>query len=85
MALHVLRKLLDIHSSPFLAVTVDEATSNKEQLTLVVRWVIDDFVVSEEFLGLYTLSAIDAQSIVDVTKNAFLRFQVSLAKLRGQC
>ena len=88
MAHRVLRRLLeDIHSSPFLAVMVDEATdkSNKEQLTLVVRWVSDDFVVSEDFLGLNTLSAIDAQSIVDVMKDAFLRFQIPLAKLRGQC
>lgn len=58
MAHQVLRMILkDIHSSPFLAVMVDETTdkSNKEQLTLVVRWVNDDFTVSEEFLGLYCL------------------------------
>ena len=88
MAHQVLRRILDdIHSSPFLAVMVDEATdkSNKEQLTIVVRWISDDFTVSEEFLGLYCLSAVDAQSIVDVMKDAFLRFQIPLAKLRGQC
>lgn len=58
MAHQVLRMILkNIHSSPFLAVMVDETTdqSNKEQLTLVVRWVNDDFTVSEEFLGLYCL------------------------------
>ena len=84
----VLRRILEeIHSSPYLTVMVDEATdkSNKEQLTLVVRWVSDDFVVSEEFLGLYTLSAIDARNIVDVMKDAFLWFQIPLAKLLGQC
>ena len=88
MAHHVLRKILaNIHSSPFIAVTVDEATdkANKEKLTIVVRWINEDFVVSEEFLGLYCLSAIDAQSIFEVMKDAFLRFQIPLAKLRGQC
>ena len=40
-------------------------------------------MVSEEFLGLYYLSAIDAQSIVDAMKEAFLRFQIP--KLCGQC
>ena len=50
-----------------------------------MRWVSDDFTVHEEFLGLYALSAIDAQSIVDVMMDAFLRFQIPLAKLRGQC
>ena len=58
LAHRVLRKIReDIRSSPFLAVMVDEATdkANKEQLTLVVRWINEDFVVSEEFLGLYCL------------------------------
>ena len=85
MAHHVLRRILeDIHSSLFLTVMVDEATdkSNKEQLTLIMRWVSDDVTVHEEFLGLYALSAID---IVDVMMDAFLRFQIPLAKLRGQC
>ncbi len=78
---HVLRILQDIHSSPLLAVIADEATekSNKEQLTLVVRW-ISDVIVSEEFLGLYCLSTIDAQSIVDVMKDAILRFHIPLTK-----
>lgn len=48
MAHHVVRKILEsIHTSPFLAVMIDETTdtSNKEQLTLVVRWVSEDFSV----------------------------------------
>ena len=88
MAHSVLRKIIeDIHPSPFLAVMVDETTdkSNKEQLTLVIRWVSKEFIVSEEFLGLYCLSSANAQSIVDVVKDAFLRFQIPLTKLRGQC
>ena len=73
MAHHTLRKILeDIHSSPSVAVMVDETTdkSNKEQLTLVLRWINEDFVMSEEFVGLYYFSAIDAQSIVEVMKDA---------------
>ena len=63
MAHHALRKILEnIHSSPFIPVMVDESTnkSNKEQLTLALRWITENFVVSEEFIGLYYLSAIDA-------------------------
>ena len=73
MAHQVLRRILDdTHTSPFLAVMVDETRdqSNKEQLTLVLRWVSDDFTVSEEFVGLYYLSVIDAQSIVDTLKES---------------
>ena len=45
----------------------------------------DDFTVSEEFVGLYYLSVIDAQSIVDAIKDAILRFQIPFTKLCGQC
>ena len=88
LAHSVQRRILeDIYSSSFLAVVVDETIdkSNKEQLTLVVRWISEDFVVSEEFLGFYYLSAIDAKSIVDAMKDAFLLFQIPMAKIRGQC
>ena len=41
---------------------VDETTdkSNKEQRTLVVRWICDDFIASEEVLGLFVLSVCSA-------------------------
>ena len=40
--------------------------------------------MSEEFLGLYAMVAIDAQNIVEAIKDAFLHFEVPLTKLRGQ-
>ena len=76
MAHFVLRKILtNIESSPFLAIMMDETTdkSNKEQLTLVLRWIDESFMVSEEFLGLYYLSSTSAESIVGAIKDAFLR------------
>lgn len=88
MAHHILRKILThVGRSPFLSVIVDETTdkSNKEQLTLVLRWVSVNFIVSEEFLGLYYLSSIDAESVVSVMKDAFIRFQIPMTKLCGQC
>ena len=87
MAHYVLRRILEhIHSSQFLAVLGDEATdmSKREQLTLVVRWISDDFILSEELVDLYTLSSTDAQSNGDVIKDAFLQFQIPFAKLHGQ-
>ena len=88
MAHSVLRKILsNIQSSPFIALMVDETTdkSNKEQLTLVIRWVDESFGVSEEFLGLYNLSSITAESIVCAIKDMFLRFHIPMANIRGQC
>ena len=34
---------------------------------------------------MYCLSSANAQSIEDLMKDAFLRFQIPLRKLRGQC
>jgi len=60
-----------MHESSFLAVMVGETTdkSNKEQIIFVI-----DFTVTKDLLGLYSLSAIDTQSIVQATKDVFLQF-----------
>ncbi len=72
---------------PFIALMVDETTdkSNQEQLTVVIRWVSDEFEVSKELLGVHHMQSIDALSIVNVIKDILLRFQSPFAKLRGQC
>ena len=88
MAHHTLRKILcKIQESPFCALMVDETTdvSNKEQLTLVIRRVDERFDVYEEFLGMYNLVRTDAKSIISAILDALLRFQVPVAKIRGQC
>ena len=88
MAHHTLRKILcKIQESPVCAIMVDETTdvSNKEQLTLVIRRVDERFDVYEEFLGMYNLVRTDAKSIVSAILDALLRFQVPVAKIRGQC
>ena len=67
MAHDMLRQVLsDIYESPLFALMVDEINdkSNKEHLTFAIRWVSNDFTVSEDLLGLYSLSAIDANSIM---------------------
>ena len=58
---------------------------NDEGQDIIIRWVSEDFTVSEEFLGLYALLAIYVESIVDAMKDTFLHFEIPLTKLRGQC
>ncbi len=87
MSHHILRNVLhDIHSLPFLTIMVDETTdkSNKEQLTLIIRWVDQNFDVFEEFMGLYSLHSITAASIVSAILDALLRFEIPLSRIRGQ-
>lgn len=88
MAHSVLRRTLDnVRSSPFLAVMVDETKdcSNVEQMTVFIRWVTEDFTVSEEFLGMHSMSVTDAKSIVRTILDVLMRLQLPIHKLRGQC
>eukprot|EP00731_Ephydatia_muelleri_P034281 Em0054g4a len=66
----------------------DETTdkTNKEQVTLVLRWMDDsNFEVHEEFIGLYEVESITSDSIVSVVKDTLIRLNLSLSKARGQC
>ncbi len=82
----LLRNLsLYLQCSPFLTVMVDETRdiSNKEQATVVIRW-IKDIEVYEEFLGLHSLPSIDSNTIVSMIKDVLIRINLSINKLRGQ-
>ena len=65
----------------------DETTNatNKEQVTLVLRWVTKELEVHEEFLGLYLVEKIDSNTLAAVIKDVLLRANLPLQKLRGQC
>jgi len=88
MAQKVLREIIsDVQQSPFICVMVDETTdnSNKEQMVLVLRRVSDNLDVFEEFVGLYAVPTIEAASLTAAITDIFLRFQLPLSKVRGQC
>ena len=64
MAYQVLRNLATkIQNSQFVCIMIDETSdiSNKEQVTIVIQSV-NIHLVSEHFLGLYSVSSIDAAS-----------------------
>ena len=88
MSLRVLRELMTkFKESPFVTIMIDETTdiTNKEQVTFVLRTVDENFQVDENFLGLYTVSCIDASTLFSTIKDVLLRFNISFRKLRGQC
>lgn len=60
MALGILRHIArNIRENGFFKIMADETTnqSNREQVVVVLRYVDSDFVVHEEFLGLYTVQS----------------------------
>lgn len=88
MGLQILRSIsTQVQNSPFTTIMADETTdvSNKEQVTLIIRRITENLEVHEEFLGLYTVSSTNAAMLSDVIRDLFVRMNVSLEKLRGQC
>ena len=70
MANHVTRDLVAEISSGFFSIICDEYTdiSNKEQLTICIRWVDKELEAHEDFLGFYNIPDIGAETIVTALK-----------------
>lgn len=63
VGIHLLRDMAEeFRTSPFLTIVADETmdVSNVEQVTLFIRWVTDNLQVHEDFLGLYSVTSINA-------------------------
>jgi len=76
-----------IRESGYFALEADEVTdvSNKEQLVVCLRWVDSKFEPHEDFIGLYHVDDITAETIVTVLKDTVLRINWNLSMCRGQC
>lgn len=88
MALQVLHEITaSLQSAVFFAVMVDGATdkANQEQVVLVFRWVDDNLVTHEEFVGLYLTASIKSEALVAVIKDTLLRMNLKIGHCRGQC
>ena len=59
--------------------------SKHEQVVICIHWVSKTFQVHEDFIGLYKVDQVDAGTLVFVIKNTFLRLNLSLNKIGGQC
>ena len=87
MAKQVLRKkLYDVNNSKMCASMCDEYTdvSNKQQLSICMRWVDEDLNPHQNFLGFYEVPIINSETVVSTIKDAFIRFNLPLSNLRGQ-
>ena len=81
MSLRVLREIASaIRKALFFTVMVDE-----EQVVIVIRWVDEDLIVHESFIGLYSVPAINADMLTTIIKDSLVRMNLSMNKIRGQC
>ena len=88
MALRVLREIAqNIQNALIYTIMADETAdvSNKEQLVLCIRWVDDDLVVHEDFIGMHPLKDTSADHIVFIIKDILQRMNLRLEDARGQC
>ena len=71
----------------FFALIADEYTdiSNREQLSLCLRWVDDALVPHETFLGFYEVPNIQSTTIVKAILDVLVRLEIPLDNCRGQC
>ena len=61
----------------------DETTDQSEQVVIVLRHVDDELNVHEEFIGLYVVPLIDAQTLTGVIKDTLLRMNTSINNCHG--
>ena len=75
MANNVIRDLIADIRGGFFAIIVDEYTdiSNKEQLTICIRWIDKSLEVHEDFLGFFNIPDTGAETIVSVIKAEIAR------------
>ena len=80
MANHVIRDLVSEIRDGFVSIICDEYTdiSNKEQLTICIRWVDKELEAHEYFLRFYNVPGIGAETIVSAIKDVLLKLQLSL-------
>ena len=71
MALQILREIAgNIKNALIYTIMADETAdiSNKEQLVICIRWVDDDLVIHEDFIGMHPLKDTTTDHIVFIIK-----------------
>ena len=86
------RRVLDeassnIQKSTFISLMADKTTdaANKEQFVIVYRWVDDELVAIEEFVGLRGLKRADTRSIFYELTESMKDLHLDAHRMRGQC
>ena len=84
----VLRQLTaEVAGAQFFSVMVDETTDNtqREQLSICVRYVTDNLTAEELFVGLYHAESTTGEVLARLIQDALQRLQLPITGLRGQC
>ncbi|VDI78395.1 Hypothetical predicted protein [Mytilus galloprovincialis] len=87
MAQMIVREISDnIRKSLYFGLMADDTidVANKEQLVVCLRSIDQALDVHEDFIGLYQIDNISAQTITDSIQDVLVRLNISLSQYRGQ-
>ncbi len=87
MALSALRALLvDISRAQWFSLIADEVTDvgNKEQFTVCIRWVDDEFIIHEDPVELIHVPKTDSATLTSALKDCLIRLCLPITQCRGQ-
>ena len=75
-----------IKASDLFAIVVNETQdiAGIEQMTFCIRWVDENFIIHEDFVGVRQADKCDATTIVRIIKNILLSLGVDIKKCRDQ-
>ena len=88
MAMKVLSENVEkIRQAEFLSILMDETSdpSRMEQVSICIRIVSAELVSTEYFLGFYSTKDTKAGTLFKIVIDVFLRFDILIDRLRGQC
>ena len=88
MASIILRNIAEnINDTIFYSIMGDEVAdcSNKEKFIFCFRWVNKGFNTHEDFIGIYNVDNIKADTLATVIKGVLIRLNIPLSNARGQC
>lgn len=55
------------------------------KVVLCFRWVDYNFNIHEDFVGMYTIEAVDADTLVSIMHDVLQRLNLTMSQVRGQC
>jgi hypothetical protein len=77
----------EIKKAGFFSIIADETMdiSRLEQISLCVRYVTNDFIINERFLGFWSTATTDGATLFTLLTDTLLSLGLSLNQVRAQC
>ena len=77
----------NVNDNKFYSIMADDVTDyrNKEQFVIYFRWFDKGFNTCEDFIGIYNIDNIKADTLAKVIKDVLIRLDIPLSNARVQC